>query len=123
MRQNSDKQDVDLSNASGRPGFGFRQGKDFFFATMSKPYLGSTRPPVQWVPAPPRVKQTEYEADNSPSGVEFKNAWIFTSIHPDSYSDLFELGIHKPVRTAAVLEGSVSSPQKEDDSRLKIVLY
>jgi hypothetical protein len=41
--------------------------KNFLFST-SKPALGSTQPPIQWVPGtlPPGVKRLRREADHSP---------------------------------------------------------
>jgi hypothetical protein len=35
---------------AGRPGFDSRQCKIFLFSTASRPALGSTQPPIQWVP-------------------------------------------------------------------------
>jgi hypothetical protein len=56
----------------------------FFFATASRPALGPTHHPLQWVPRvlTPRVKWPGREADHSSlSSAEAKNAWtcIFTS--------------------------------------------
>jgi hypothetical protein len=41
--------------------------KNFLFSTSSRPVLGSTQPPVQWVPGAVShgVKQLEREADHS----------------------------------------------------------
>jgi hypothetical protein len=55
---------------AGRSGFNSRQGqeRDFFlFATASRPALGPTRPPTQWVPVAISlgVKRLGREADNS----------------------------------------------------------
>jgi len=66
-----------------RPKFDSRQGqKPFLFATASRPALGSTQHPIQWVAEAltPMVKQPGREADHSPSsGGEVKNAWSYTS--------------------------------------------
>jgi hypothetical protein len=59
----------------GRTVMGF-----FLFATESKPILGLTQPPIQWVPGAltPEVDQPRREADNSPPfSAEVKNAWIW----------------------------------------------
>jgi hypothetical protein len=34
---------------AGRPGFGSRQGSYFPLATMYRPGLGHTKPPIQWL--------------------------------------------------------------------------
>jgi hypothetical protein len=44
--------------------------------------LGSTHPPIQWVPGAfsPKVKRPELEADHSrPASTEIKKIWIYTS--------------------------------------------
>jgi hypothetical protein len=49
-----------------------------FFSTASRPALGPTQPPIQWVP---EVKRQGREADQTPpSSAEAKNEWICTSI-------------------------------------------
>jgi hypothetical protein len=53
-----------------------------FFSTERRPALGSTQPPIQWVPGAlsPRVKRQGREADHSPpSSADVKNAWRYTS--------------------------------------------
>jgi hypothetical protein len=59
---------------------------DFFlFTTASRPALGLTQPPVQWVPGAlsPGVKRPVCEADHSlPHSGEVSNAWIYTSTPP-----------------------------------------
>jgi hypothetical protein len=44
------------------------EAKNFHFSTSSRPVLGLTQPPIQWVPGAlsPRVKQQGREADHSP---------------------------------------------------------
>jgi hypothetical protein len=56
-------------------------GKDsFLFATVSRPSMGPTQPPSQWVLG---AKPPGCEADHSsPSSAEVKNAWSYTSIPP-----------------------------------------
>jgi hypothetical protein len=65
-------------------GFASRQGLGvFLFTTMSRPALGLTLAPVQWVPGTVSlgVKRSVCEADHSPpSSAEVKNAWRCTSI-------------------------------------------
>jgi hypothetical protein len=54
----------------------------FLFTTASRPALGPTQPPIQWIPGALSlgVKLTRREADHSPpSSVEVKNAWSYTS--------------------------------------------
>jgi hypothetical protein len=61
------------------------RGKIFLLSTSSRPVLGSTQPPVQWVPGTlsPSVKGPVPEADHSPPiSVEVKNTWIYTSTPP-----------------------------------------
>jgi hypothetical protein len=57
-------------------GFDSRQEQGFFlFATASRPALGPTESPIQWVPGDPsqRVKRPGREADHSPlSSAEVK---------------------------------------------------
>jgi hypothetical protein len=51
-----------------------------FSTTTSRPALGPTQPPVQWVLV---VRQSEHEADHLPaSSAEVKNVWNYTSITP-----------------------------------------
>jgi hypothetical protein len=62
---------------AGRPGFNSRQGQEIFlYSTASRPALGLTQPPVQWMPGAlsPGVKLPGREADPSPpSNTEVKN--------------------------------------------------
>jgi hypothetical protein len=48
---------------------------------MSKPALGPTKPPTQWVPGLSQgVKRPGHEADHSPpTSAEVKKMWIYTS--------------------------------------------
>jgi len=64
------------------PGFEFRWGRHL--PHLSRPALGSTQPPVQWVPGFSRGKErTERNVDPSPSSsaVVMKD-YIYTSIPP-----------------------------------------
>jgi hypothetical protein len=59
----------------------------FLFTTPSRPALGPTQPPNQWVPRAltPRVKRLLREADHSPpSTAEVKNVWGYTPT-PDAH--------------------------------------
>jgi hypothetical protein len=54
----------------------------FFFSTVSRPALGPTQPPIQWVLGSfsPGLKQLGCEADHSPiSSAKVKNVWHYTS--------------------------------------------
>jgi hypothetical protein len=56
-------------------GFRFPAGHGIFlYSSASRAALGSTQPPIQWVPGviSPRVGRTGREADHSPSA-EIKN--------------------------------------------------
>jgi hypothetical protein len=55
----------------------------FLFGTTSRPTLGPTQPPIQWVPGAlsPGIKRPDREADHSdPSSAEVKNAWSYGAI-------------------------------------------
>jgi hypothetical protein len=56
----------------------------FVFFTVSKPALGPTQPPVQWVPGALSlsVKESGREADHSPPSSAEVNAWSYTSSTP-----------------------------------------
>jgi hypothetical protein len=59
--------------------------KNFLFSTSSRPGLGPTQPPIQWVPGAlsPGVKPPGHEANHSPTAsVEDKKMWIYTSTPP-----------------------------------------
>jgi hypothetical protein len=52
------------------------------FSTSSGPALGSTQPPIEWVPGPlsPGIKRPGSEADHSPpTSAELNKIWIYTS--------------------------------------------
>jgi hypothetical protein len=69
---------------TGLLGFDFRRGLGIFlFTTESRTPLGSTQPPIEWVPGALslRVKRQGREANHSPpSSSEVKNAGRYTSI-------------------------------------------
>jgi hypothetical protein len=70
---------------AGRPGFDSRQYKIFLFSTVSRLTLGTTQPPIQWVPwaLSPGVKRQGHEADPSPpSSAEVKKGGTYTSTTP-----------------------------------------
>jgi hypothetical protein len=56
-----------------------------------RPALGSTQPPIQWVPGAlsPGVKRPGREADHSPpASAEAKKMWIYTSTPPCTFMAL-----------------------------------
>jgi hypothetical protein len=54
--------------------------KNFHFSISSRPALGSTQPPIKWVPG---IKRQGREADHSPpTSAEVKKLWIYTSTSP-----------------------------------------
>jgi hypothetical protein len=75
---------IETSLRTGPPGFNSRQGQwwIYLFSTASKPALGLTQLPIQWVPEAlsPGVKRPGREANHSPpSNGEVKNRWSYTS--------------------------------------------
>jgi hypothetical protein len=59
--------------------------KNFLFSMSSRPALGPTQPPIQWVPRALSlgVKRPGSEADHSPpASAEVKKMWTYTSIPP-----------------------------------------
>jgi hypothetical protein len=70
----------------GDSGFESWQGLAIFlFTTASRPALGPTQPPIQWVSGilSLGVKRPGREADHSPpSSAEVKNAWSYVSTLP-----------------------------------------
>jgi hypothetical protein len=64
------------------------RSKNFLFSKSSRPALGSTKSPIQWVPRSlsPGVKRQGREADHSPpASAEVKKMWIFTSTSPYAF--------------------------------------
>jgi hypothetical protein len=62
-----------------------RYGQVFPFSTSSRPVLGRTRPPIQWLPVAlsPGVKRPGREADHSPPTVaKDKKTWTYSSTPP-----------------------------------------
>jgi hypothetical protein len=63
--------------------------KNFLFSKSSRLALGSTQPPIQWVPEAlsPGVKRLGREADHSPpTSAEVKKMWIYTSTPPYAFT-------------------------------------
>jgi hypothetical protein len=64
------------------------EGKNFHFSKSSRPVLGSTQPPIQWIPETlsPGVKRQGREADHSPpASAEVKKMWIYRSTPPYAF--------------------------------------
>jgi hypothetical protein len=62
--------------------------KNFLFSTSSRPALGFTQPPIQWVPGAHflGVKRRGREAGHSPpASAEVKKMWIYTSTPPYAF--------------------------------------
>jgi hypothetical protein len=62
--------------------------KNFLFSTSSRLAVGSTQPPIQWVPGVLSlgVKQPGHEADQSPpKSAKVKKMWIYTSNPPYAF--------------------------------------
>jgi hypothetical protein len=62
--------------------------KNFLFSKSSRPALGFTQPPIQWVPGAlsPGVKRPRREADHSPpTSAEVKKMRIYTSTPPHAF--------------------------------------
>jgi hypothetical protein len=58
------------------------EGKIFLLSTSSRPVLGPTQPPIQWIlgALSSGVKQPGRETNHSlPTSAEVKNTWIYTS--------------------------------------------
>jgi hypothetical protein len=76
---------LNLGNAYGLDDREFDSRKELeilHFTTASRPALGPTQPPIQWVSVTLSlvVKRPRREADHSPpSNAEVKNAWSYTS--------------------------------------------
>jgi hypothetical protein len=63
------------SSVSIAMGYGLNGRSSILYSTESRPALGPTQPPNQWVPAPlsPGVKRPGREADHSPPSSDVKN--------------------------------------------------
>jgi hypothetical protein len=62
--------------------------KNFLFFKSSRPALGSTQPPIEWVPEvlSPGIKWPEREAGHSaPASAEVKKMWIYTFTPPYAF--------------------------------------
>jgi hypothetical protein len=62
--------------------------ENFHFSTSFRLVLGSTQPPIQWVPGAisPGVKRQGREADHSlPASAEVKKIWTYTSTLPHAF--------------------------------------
>jgi hypothetical protein len=62
--------------------------KNFLFSTSSRPALGSTQPPIQWVlgALSTGVNRPGREADHSPpASTEVKKMWIYTTTPPYTF--------------------------------------
>jgi hypothetical protein len=73
--------DIALDYGQDDQGFEPREGLGIYlFTTASRPALGPTQPPIQWVPGSLSLRR---EADHSPpSSAEVKTAWNYTSTPP-----------------------------------------
>jgi hypothetical protein len=59
--------------------------ENFFFATSSRPALGSTQPPIQWIPGTlsPGLKRQGGDADHSPRALaEVRKTWVYACTLP-----------------------------------------
>jgi hypothetical protein len=79
----STSRDSDWLRAERQRGRSLRPcwAKNFLFSTSSRPALGSTQPPIQWLARLiPGGKAPGCEADHSPPAIaEVKIMWIYTS--------------------------------------------
>jgi hypothetical protein len=78
LTSTSERKYYTVPTAMGSPaGFRFPAGaRDFLYSTASRPALGPTQPPIQWVPEAfsPKAKRPGSEDDHSPtSNAEVKN--------------------------------------------------
>jgi hypothetical protein len=63
-----------------RSDFESRLGQDYLLSMSSRPVLGSTQAPVQWVP---RLKRPGREDHHSPpASVVVKKTWIYAPTSP-----------------------------------------
>jgi hypothetical protein len=66
--------------------------ENFLFSTLSRPTLGPTQPPTQWVPGllSSGVKRKGRETDHSPqTNAEVKKMWIYISTPPYTFMVYF----------------------------------
>jgi hypothetical protein len=92
MILNSDQQPGQLSGIAlgyglDNRGFEYRQGLGIFlFTTASRPALGPTQPPIQWVPGDLslRVKRQRREADHSPPSIAKVKEYLELYLHSPS---------------------------------------
>jgi hypothetical protein len=64
------------------------RARKFFFSKMSIPTLGTTNPPIQYVPGGvfQNTKRHRRETGHLPlSAAEFKNEWRFTYVRPCAF--------------------------------------
>jgi hypothetical protein len=62
-----------------------RRDKNLLSSTSSRPVLGPTQPPIQWIPGTfsLEVKRQQGDADHSPpTSAEVKKTWVYTSTPP-----------------------------------------
>jgi hypothetical protein len=74
----------DREGRSSSPG----RDNNFVFSISSRPALGPTQPPIQWVPGAlfPGVKRPGSEADHSPPATaEVKKTCIYTTTTPYAF--------------------------------------
>jgi hypothetical protein len=60
-------------------------GQEFLFSVLSRPALGSTQPPIQWMLGALflEVKWLGHEGDHShPTNAKVKKTWTYTSTPP-----------------------------------------
>jgi hypothetical protein len=77
-------------------------GENFHFSVSSRPALGSTQPPIQWVPGAlsPRVKWPGSEADHSPPTIaEVSKTWVYTSTRRSQWPRGLRREPSSPART------------------------
>jgi hypothetical protein len=76
---------IEISLRSGWPWFNCWQrqwGDSILFATVSRPALGATQSPIQWIlgALTPGIKRPGRETDHlAPSSARVKNTWSYTS--------------------------------------------
>jgi hypothetical protein len=73
---------VDIATGYGLDGVpSLGRLKNYLFSMSSTQALGSTQPPIQWVPGgfSPSIKRPGREVDHSPTSAEIKKIWMYTS--------------------------------------------